>query len=113
MVPMAIAESLGIQPEGGRPVMDLLKDYFREADPSPVLLLLDNFEHIVSASSLVMELLDSSAALKVLVTSRSALRVYGEHEFPVLPLSLPDSRQMHSLEALRTNPAVALFSQES
>jgi predicted ATPase/DNA-binding winged helix-turn-helix (wHTH) protein len=113
MVPMAIAESLGIHQTGGRPVVDLLKDYLREAEPSPVLLLLDNFEHIVAASSLVVELLDSSTTLKVLVTSRAALRVYGEHEFPVLPLPLPDSRQMHSLEALLSNPAVALFSQRA
>jgi predicted ATPase/DNA-binding winged helix-turn-helix (wHTH) protein len=113
MVPMAIAESLGIHQTGGRPVLDLLKDYLRAAAPSPVLLLLDNFEHIMAASSLVVELLDSSAALKVLVTSRSALRVYGEHEFPVSPLPLPDSRQMHSLEALLSNPAVALFSQRA
>jgi predicted ATPase/DNA-binding winged helix-turn-helix (wHTH) protein len=113
MVPMAIAESLGIHQTGGRPVLDLLKNYLREAAPAPVLLLLDNFEHIMAASSLVVELLDSSAALKVLVTSRSALRVYGEHEFPVSPLPLPDSRQMHSLEALLSNPAVALFSQRA
>ena len=113
MVPMAIAESLGIHQTGGRPVLDLLKDYLSGTEPSPVLLLLDNFEHIMAASSLVVELLDSSAALKVLVTSRSALRVYGEHEFPLLPLPLPDSRQMHSLEALLSNPAVALFSQRA
>jgi predicted ATPase/DNA-binding winged helix-turn-helix (wHTH) protein len=112
-VPMAIAESLGIHQTGGRPVLDLLKDYLREAGPSPVLLLLDNFEHILAASSLVVELLDSSAALKILVTSRAALRVYGEHEFPLLPLPLPDSRQMHSLEALLSNPSVALFSQRA
>jgi len=60
-----------------------------------------------------VELLDSSAALKVLATRRAALRVYGEHEFPVLPLPLPDSRQMHSLEDLLSNPAVALFSQRA
>src|SRR5690242_9707660 len=100
MVPMAIAESLGIQQPGSRPMLDLLKDYLRDAAPSPVLLLLDNFEHILAASSLVVELLGSSAALKILVTSRAALRVYGEHEFPLLPLPLPDSRQMDSLEAL-------------
>jgi DNA-binding winged helix-turn-helix (wHTH) protein len=104
MVPMAIAESLGIHQTGGRPVLDLLKDHLREAGPSPVLLLLDNFEHILAASSLVVELLDSSPALKILVTSRAALRVYGEHEFSLLPLPLPDSRQMHSLEALLSNP---------
>jgi predicted ATPase/DNA-binding winged helix-turn-helix (wHTH) protein len=113
MVPMAIAESLGIHQTGGRPVVDLLKNYLREAGPSPVLLLLDNFEHILAASSLVAELLESSAALKILVTSRSALRVYGEHEFPLLPLPLPDSRQMQSLEALLNNPSVALFSQRA
>jgi len=113
MVPMAIAESLGIHQTGGRSVQDLLKDYLREADPSPVLLLLDNFEHILAASSLVVELLGASATLKVLVTSRAALHVYAEHEFPVLPLPLPDSRQMLSLEALVSNPAVALFSQRA
>jgi predicted ATPase/DNA-binding winged helix-turn-helix (wHTH) protein len=113
MVPMAIAESLGIRQAGGRPVPDLLKDYFRDAASSPMLLLLDNFEHILAASSLVVELLDSSKALKVLVTSRAALRVYGEHEFPVLPLPLPDSGQLHSLEALLSNPAVALFTQRA
>jgi predicted ATPase/DNA-binding winged helix-turn-helix (wHTH) protein/Tfp pilus assembly protein PilF len=113
MVPMAIAESLGIRQTGGRPVLDLLKDYFREAEPSPVLLLLDNFEHMVAASSLVVELLDASATLKVLATSRAALRVYGEREFPVLPLPLLDSRQMHSLEDLLSNPAVVLFSQRA
>ena len=113
MVPMAIEESLGIHQTGGRPVMNLLKDYFRDLDPSPVLLLLDNFEHILAASSMVVELLDSSAALKVLVTSRAPLRVYGEHEFPVPPLPLPDSQEMDSLEALLANPAVALFSQRA
>jgi predicted ATPase len=51
--------------------------------------------------------------LKVLVTSRAALRIYGEHEFPVPPLPVPDSRQMHSLEAVLSNPAVALFSQRA
>ena len=104
---MAIAESLGIHQTGGRPVLDLLKDYLREADLSPVLLLLDNFEHIMAASSLVVELLDSSAALKVLVTSRSALRVYGEHEFPVPPLPLPDPAA--SAKQFSRNPALQLF----
>jgi predicted ATPase/DNA-binding winged helix-turn-helix (wHTH) protein len=113
MVPMAISESLQIHQTGGRPVLDLLKDYLREAGTSPVLLLLDNFEHLVAASSLVMELLGSSTALKVLVTSRAALRVYGEHEFPVSPLPLPDARQLHSLEALLGNPAVVLFFQRA
>ena len=113
MVPAAIADSVGVHQTGGRPVLDSLKDYLREADTSPVLLLLDNFEHIVAASSLIVELLEASATLKVLVTSRSALRVYGEHEFPVPPLPLPAPGQRHSLEALLVNPAVALFCQRA
>jgi predicted ATPase/DNA-binding winged helix-turn-helix (wHTH) protein len=110
-VPMAIAESLGINQTGGSSVPDLLKHYLRAAPP--VLLLLDNFEQILAASALVVELLDCSAGLKVLVTSRAPLRIYGEHEFPVPPLPVPDSRQMHSLEAMLSNPAVTLFSQRA
>lgn len=113
MVPEAIAESVGIHQTGGRPVLDSLKDYLRGVDASPILLLLDNFEHIAAASSLIVELLESSATLKVLVTSRSALRVYGEYEFPVPPLPLPAPGQRHSLEALLVNPAVALFGQRA
>jgi predicted ATPase len=91
----------------------LLRDYFREREPSPVLLLLDNFEHILAASRLVVELIQSSRGLKVLVTSRAPLRVYGEHEFPVLPLPLPQSDELQSFEALANNPSVALFAQRA
>ena len=47
MVPAAIAESVGIRETGGRPVLELVKQYLRECEPSPVLLLLDNLEHIL------------------------------------------------------------------
>ncbi len=113
MVPAAIAESMGIRETGGRPFIDLLKQYLRECDPMPVLLLLDNLEQILPASSFVVELLEAARTLKVLVTSRAALRVYGEHEFPVLPLPLPDPGQFHSLDALASNPAVILFAQRA
>ena len=113
MVAPAIAESIGLRQTGGRPYPDLLKEHLREIAPAPVLLLLDNFEHILPASSLVVDLLEASGALKILVTSRAALRVYGEHEFPVPPLALPEFRQVHSPEALLRNPAVALFAQRA
>ncbi|HLK47966.1 MAG TPA: tetratricopeptide repeat protein [Bryobacteraceae bacterium] len=113
MVAPAIAESIGIRQTGGRSYSEILREHFREVAPSPVLLLLDNFEHILAASPLVTELLEASGALKVLVTSRAALRVYGEHEFPVPPLALPESRQLHSPEALLRSPAVALFAQRA
>lgn len=113
MVPAAIAESLGIRETGGRPFLDLLKDYIREAEPAHVLLLLDNFEHILPASTLVVELIEACRNLKVMVTSRAALRVYGEHEFPVPPLALPQDAEMESLEVLASNPSIKLFAQRA
>ncbi|HTS05228.1 MAG TPA: tetratricopeptide repeat protein [Candidatus Eisenbacteria bacterium] len=113
MVPATIAECVGIRETGGRPYLDLIKDSFREAEPAPVLLLLDNFEHIVPASAIVAELLEACTSLKLLVTSRSPLRVYGEHEFPVPPLELPHREEMQSVEALAANPSVKLFIQRA
>lgn len=113
MVPAAVAETLNIREAGGRSLLNLLRDYFRECGSSPVLLLLDNFEHILPASTLVTQLIQASRALKILVTSRAPLRVYGEHEFPVPPLPLPDREQLRSFDALRTNPSVILFTQRA
>ena len=113
MVAAAVAESMGIHQTAGRPFQDLLKENLRETGASPVLLLLDNFEHILPAASLVVDLLEASSVLKVLVTSREALRVYGEHEFPVPPLALPEFRRMESPETLLRNAAVALFAQRA
>ena len=113
LVPSVIAESMGIRETGGRPLIDQLQHYLRACNPMPVLLLLDNFEQILSASSFVVELLQSARSLKVLVTSRAALRVYGEHEFPVPPLALPDPRHFHALDTLMSNPAITLFAQRA
>ncbi len=113
MVAAAIAESIGVHQTGGRPFSELLKSYIRQTALDPLLLLLDNFEHLLSASALVAELLECSGALKILVTSRAALHVYGEHEFPVPPLPLPEPRQAHSPSELLRNPAVALFCQRA
>ena len=113
LVPAAIAEAVGMRETGGRPFIDLLKDHFRECEPSPVLLLLDNLEHILPASAFVVELIEASQTLKVLVTSRAPLRVYGEHEFPVPPLALPDPHHLQSLSALRGNASVSLFAQRA
>jgi predicted ATPase/DNA-binding winged helix-turn-helix (wHTH) protein len=113
MVPAAIAESVGIRETGGRPVLDLVKQYLRECEPSPVLLLLDNLEHILPASAYIVELMEAARGLKVLVTSRAALRVYGEYEFPVPPLALPDALELQSLSDLRENPSVNLFAQRA
>ena len=56
------------------------------------MLVLDNFEQVVTAAPLVAELLTACRRLKALVTSRATLHLYGEHEFPVPPLALPDHK---------------------
>ena len=77
---------LGVRDAGGRPVLDTLKEYLSRRS---LLLVLDNFEHLLPAAAFLTELLASSAGLKLLLTSREPLRVRGEHEYAVLPLALP------------------------
>lgn len=74
-----------------------------------LLLILDNFEHVIDAAPGVATLLAAAPALKVLCTSRVALRIAGEHEFVVPPLVLPDLTCLPTQMALEANPAVALF----
>ena len=81
LVASTIALAIGIE-TGTRPAIDSLKDY---CQGKQLLLILDNFEQILPAAPLVAELLGASAGLKLVVTSRSALRIRGEHEFPVPP----------------------------
>src|SRR5579883_194751 len=111
MVSAAIAQALGIRETGGRPFMEMVKSHLREFNSAPVLLLLDNLEHLLPASALIVELIEATRAVKMLTTSRAALRVYGEHEFPVPPLEVPDTKQLHAFDSLAGNPAVTLFSQ--
>jgi predicted ATPase len=73
------------------------------------LVLLDTFEHLVAAAPLVYALLLSSPATTMLVTSRSALRLRGEHEFPVPPLELPLEAAAVSPDDIARWPATALF----
>ena len=109
----AIVQTLGIREAGGQSPLEVLKKNLRDSSGAPMLLLLDNFEHLIQASPVVAELLATAPNLKILVTSRAALHVYGEHEFPVPPLALPDSKSMPSLEALSKCPAIALFVQRA
>jgi predicted ATPase len=74
-----------------------------------MLLLLDNFEQIVDAASLIAELLAGCPLVGFLVTSRAGLRVRGEQEFPLAPLALPDPARLPPAEGLAGYPAVALF----
>ena len=65
-----------------------------------MLLLLDNFEQVAAAAPVVAALLARAPGLKILVTSREALQIYGEHEYAVPPLPLPDARNPPPLAEL-------------
>jgi transcriptional regulator with XRE-family HTH domain len=101
-----VAQPLGVKESGSAPLLEELKQYLRNKQ---LLLVMDNFEHLVSNASLVADLLLSVPLLKVLVTSREVLHIYGEHLFDVPPLSLPDVDRLSPLEDLPRYEAVCLF----
>ncbi len=113
LIASAIVQTMGIREAGGRSALETLKRNLQGASRASMLLLLDNFEHLVQAAPTVADLLATAPNLKIMVTSRSALHVYGEREFPVPPLALPDSRSKPSVEVLSQCPAVALFVQRA
>src|SRR5271170_2155994 len=113
LIASVIVQALGIGEAGGQSPLEILKKYLQDSLRAPTLFLLDNFEHLMQAAPMVAELLAMGPNLKILVTSRAALHVYGEQEFPVPPLALPDSRSTSSVDILSQNPAVALFVQRA
>jgi predicted ATPase len=102
----AVAVTLGVKETGERPLVETLKDYLGERH---LLLLLDNFEQVLGAAPAVTELLGAAPGLKVLVTSRAPLGLYGEHEYAVPPLSVPDVKHLPDLKTLSQYEAVRLF----
>ena len=86
LVVPAIAQAFGIREASGRSVRDALRMNLAN---KRLLLVLDNFEHVLEAAPEIAELLAACNELKLLVTSRSPLRLRGEQEFPVPPLAVP------------------------
>jgi len=110
LVPSTVGQALGLRDVVSRPMIEVLKEYLRGRS---ILLLLDNFEQILPAASIVADLLAASPRLNVLVTSREPLRLRGEQEYAVLPLALPDTRRATTLAVASLSPAVALFVQRA
>jgi predicted ATPase len=104
-----IGQSLGLRHTGGMPLAEALQLYVGSAVEAPTLLLLDNFEQVVSAAPLLTALLAASPRLKMLVTSRAVLDLSGEYHFPLPSLPTPDPQQLPPFKELVQNPAVALF----
>ena len=113
-----IARSVGIQESGNATVADLLKSYLQG---KKLLLVLDNFEHLLGASVSLEVLLTDLPDLKLLVTSRVLLHIYGEYEYIVPPLRLPEPALHNeasitpglSLTQLAAYDAIALFVQRA
>jgi len=105
-----IARALGVRESGGQPLNESVAAHVGDR---PVLLLLDNFEHVAEAAPSIAALLAACPRLKVLATSRRPLRLRGEHRFPVPSLAWPDPRRLPSLSDLKGYAAITLFAQRA
>lgn len=107
LVPQTVANSMGLQEDASRPVLDTLTTFL---NPKTTLLILDNCEHVISAiTELVEALLQTCPNLKLLVNSRQALGISRESVYQVPLLSIPDLNTVYSAEALMDFESVRLF----
>jgi non-specific serine/threonine protein kinase len=109
LVAKTIAAALEVIENPNESLSDTLK---RALAKQEVLLLIDNFEHIIAAASLISELLAAAPHLKMIITSREALRLSGEQEYPVPPLSLPPTDAI-SIQSVTDSEAGYLFVQRA
>jgi predicted ATPase/class 3 adenylate cyclase len=110
LVPEVIADALGITVNERETALEALVRYLRDRQ---MLLLLDNFEQIYEAGPLVGELLVTVPHLHILVTTRQRLDIYGEYEYPVPVLDVPDSQEGKDWLLLARNDSVELFIQRA
>jgi predicted ATPase/DNA-binding CsgD family transcriptional regulator len=106
LVASSIAQAIGLRDATTGPLDELLLTHLRDKQ---LLLVLDNFEQVMAATALVVNLLATCNHLKCVVTSRMALRLSGEHEFTVPPLRLPGAEALGVMAELVHYPAIALF----
>ena len=110
LVPSTIAQTFELMEKGDRPISDLLCEYLGSLER---LVVLDNFEQVLDAAPFVAEILASAPKVKVIVTSRAALRISGEQEYPVPPMAAPDPDELPALDVLADYDAVGLFVQRA
>ena len=110
LVPSTIARSIGLQDARDRPLMEHLVSQLRERQ---LLIVLDNFEHLLAGAPVVTRLLQETSAVRILVSSRSSLRVSGEQECPVPPLAVPDPENRPTAASLASCESVRLFAERA
>jgi excisionase family DNA binding protein len=109
LVSATIVHALGLPESGDRPILEYL---ISQLHGQQILLVLDNMEHVLRAGREVVKLLESCPDLVALATSRIALRVSGEHVYPLLPLAVPNvegSADRWSVANLEKSDAGRLF----
>src|SRR5262249_2339626 len=106
----AVAAALALIDHGAISLMAAVRRRLRTRQ---VLLVLDNFEHLLPAAPVVSELLQAAPEVQALVPSRAALRLYGEREYPLAPLPFPDPTHLPSLQRWHQYEAVRLFSERA
>ena len=106
----SIAKTVSVPEASGRSILDGLKEYLRDRQ---LLLVLDNFEHVLAAGAQVADLLSACPRVKALVTSREALHLRGERQLAVPPLALPDRSRVEPLDRLTGYEAIRLFVQRA
>lgn len=106
MIADAVARAIGLPPQQGRSLENSL---LHELAEKRLLLVLDNFEHLLEGATLVSELVAAAPEIKVLITSRAPLRLSCEREYPVEPLDLPSPTTLPPIDDLSRIPAIALF----
>ena len=110
LIPSIIAEMLSIQQIDNLSIFEQVKFFLHDKQ---LLLILDNFEQLVTAASLLEDLLAACPALKIIVTSRTVLRLRPEFEYSVDPLTLPDLGRSPNDTDIRQSTAIALFVQRA
>ena len=110
LVMPTIAQTLGVQEVGGQPIKTTVAQFLRD---KRLLLVLDNVEQVIHAADEIGALPRAAAGVKVLATSRIALRLYNEHEFPVPPLEVPNPKRLPPLDRIQQYEAVRLFVQRA
>jgi predicted ATPase/DNA-binding SARP family transcriptional activator len=106
LLPSTITQTLSVRESTNRPLLESLK---LELCSKNLLLILDNFEHILSAAPVVTDLLTACPFLKIVVTSREMLHVRGEQEYVVPVLDLPALHTQPLVETVSHYAAVQLF----
>jgi predicted ATPase/DNA-binding CsgD family transcriptional regulator len=110
LVASTLAQALGVPEVGERTPAEGLQATLQHSE---LLLILDNFEHVVEAAPLLSDLLASCPRLKILVTSRTTLRLSDERDYPIPPLALPDLAHVPPLTDLALIEGITLFSQRA